>query len=686
MMRERAVLCGDVPGDNLPFADASPLRLSLFPEQSANVNLNLNDIAKFMIRDVPDPFADLIEIATYVYCADQATRRTDDSNSFGEGWRRSFFLRIPVRCPDIWNSPGVRDQLCDTLGFLSDDVFQFDFVPLKVRPRFQRYLNFNDDGALPTKLKFESVAMFSGGLDSFAGAIQEMLLEERGVVFVTHVSTSKRLPKAKALVKELKRRVPGVPVWHIPATINKDKRLSVEYTQRTRSFLYVALGATVAKMLGLSLIRFYENGVISFNLPISGQVVGARASRTTHPRVLHGFGQLLSTAMEEPFTVENPFLWHTKADVVRVLTGNGMADLVEHTTSCAHTWEITSFHTHCGACSQCIDRRLAVIGAGAAANDRPEAYKVNLFTDPRPEGEQRTLVTAYVETAQRMSRSSFSDFVARYPQVVKAVPYLGLPAEEGVKRAFELHRKHGAEVMRVVKDAIRDHADSILDGSLPPSCLVRLVSDSTPATLVEEPPDRAPMADFGGQLALPPNAFMQKKRGWVVRYAGGEEQILPPSLGACYLRELLAKPKTPLDAVQLAIAVCRAPEKYPPLQEGTPRSDNHALSAYRARADELSEDMRTAEEEGRAEDIARIRIEMERLADEIRKSQGMGGRPRKLGNDRERVRKRVQGAIKRAIDDIEKYCDSDMAAHLRRHVTCGHQPLYNPQDDIEWAM
>jgi 7-cyano-7-deazaguanine synthase in queuosine biosynthesis len=685
MKRERAVLCGDAPDGNLPFADAGPLRLSLVPGQTSNVNLNLDDIAKFMVRDVPDPFADLVEIATYVYCADQATKRTDDSNAFGEGWRRNFYFRIPVRRPDIWNSPGVRDQLCDTLGFLSDDVFQFDFVPMTVRPRFQRYLKFNDDGAPSTKLKFESVAMFSGGLDSFAGAIQEMLLEERGVVFVTHVSTSKRLPKAKALVKELRQRAPGIPVWHIPATINKDKRLSVEYTQRTRSFLYVALGATVAKMLGLSLIRFYENGVISFNLPISGQVVGARASRTTHPRVLHGFGQLLTTAMEEPFAVENPFLWHTKADVVRVLTGNGMADLVEHTTSCAHTWEITSFHTHCGACSQCIDRRLAVIGAGAAANDRPEAYTVNLFTDPRPEGEQRTLVTAYVETAQRMSKSSFSDFVARYPQVVKAVPYLGLPAEEGVKRAFELHRRHGAEVMRVVKDAIRDHADSILDGSLPPSCLVRLVSDSGPAPGDLAASSNQPIEDSGGQPRERQHEFLKRGKGWLVRFSGGEPNTLMPTLGAAYLRELLARPGAPMDVVELAVAVCRYPERYPPM-EGTRRSDDDALSAYGARYEDLKQRLNEAREAGDREAEEKILDEMGWLANEIKRSQGKGGQPRKLGDDKERVRKKVQGAISRAIKEIREYGDSSLAAHLKQCISCGRHPAYAPIEPVDWAM
>jgi len=48
------------------------------------------------------------------------------------------------------------------------------------------------------------------------------------------------------------------------ARINKDSELNRNYTQRTRSFLY----ATVARMQGLDLMRFCENGVVTNNLPV----------------------------------------------------------------------------------------------------------------------------------------------------------------------------------------------------------------------------------------------------------------------------------------------------------------------------------------------------------------------------------------------------------------------------------
>jgi hypothetical protein len=35
-------------------------------------------------------------------------------------------------------------------------------------------------------------------------------------------------------------------------------------------------------------------------------------------------------------------------------------------------------HTHCGCCSQCLDRRFAVLAAHAADHDPVEMYKVEL--------------------------------------------------------------------------------------------------------------------------------------------------------------------------------------------------------------------------------------------------------------------------------------------------------------------
>ena len=110
---------------------------------------------------------------------------------------------------------------------------------------------------------------------------------------------------------------------HVPVLVTRQALRAQEYTQRSRSFLYASLACFVARLFGRSRFRFFENGVVSINLPISEQVVGARATRSTHPPVLDHFPKFLSAAVGKPIEVDNPFIWKTKGDVVRSIVDHG---------------------------------------------------------------------------------------------------------------------------------------------------------------------------------------------------------------------------------------------------------------------------------------------------------------------------------------------------------------------------
>jgi hypothetical protein len=44
------------------------------------------------------------------------------------GWRRDFFIRIPVLEPARWQAPAVLNSLTDTASFLTGDGWNFEFV------------------------------------------------------------------------------------------------------------------------------------------------------------------------------------------------------------------------------------------------------------------------------------------------------------------------------------------------------------------------------------------------------------------------------------------------------------------------------------------------------------------------------------------------------------------------------
>lgn len=378
---ERTILCGGCPAPSGARRDGT-IELNL-AGPSHNVNLEITDISRRLASEVPDVLTDLVEIATYVYCADQvATRGGDGALAYGSNWRRRFNFNIPVRQPSFWSSNEVTACLQDTLSFLSEDEYTFRFIQHANPVQMQQYLKF--DGGQAQGAELDEVMLFSGGLDSLGGAVSEALIEKRRVALVSHRSNPKIHSRQKRLVAEFGSRCQLNRPLHIPVWVHKDKALGREYTQRSRTFLYAALAAAVAIVFNLRRIRFYENGTVSLNLPISEQVIGARATRTTHPQGLNGFANLFSLLVQEPFCVENPFLWMTKTEVVNLIGDNGCGDLIKHTVSCMHTRDLTTLHTHCGSCSQCISRRFATLASRYADLDPSQMYKVDLLTGDPP--------------------------------------------------------------------------------------------------------------------------------------------------------------------------------------------------------------------------------------------------------------------------------------------------------------
>ena len=689
MTNERSILCGDVTTDSLPFDRKKPLRLHLW-EPHENISLCINDIHSQLLKDIPSQYHDLVEIATYVYCADQAiTRGGDGVDNFGENWRRRLFFRIPVRNPDLWNSSPLKDQLIETLSFLSEDEYHFDFMKLTKQPPTQKHLEL--DAAPP-----EEVVLFSGGLDSLGGAIQEAVVNQRKIALVTHKSTQK-LAKRHRVLKELLAKSASHAPFHVAVIINKDKSLGQEYTQRSRSFLYAALGSTVAQMFGLSRIRFYENGVVSFNLPVSAQVVGARATRTTHPQVINGFAKIISTVASKPFTIENPFLWKTKTEVVKGIVDAGCGETIKFATSCTHTWEITRLHTHCGTCSQCIDRRFAVLAAGAQDHDPAEAYGVDLLVGERAEGESKTMLAAYVETANEVADMAPLKFFGRYGEAARVLKHLNGSADSTALQLFEMHQRHAKYVTKVVEDAIAQNSAAIRKRELPDSCLLRLVCDSSGIVAGQPAPPSSAM------VPSPSNYICRKQQCWAIRFGGNEEKIYTPEIGFYHLQILLENPGTSFSASELDVAVRRMTKNEPVASvsatEDQPEDgftilgqsdsgavlDDKAIQSYRTRLEELEGELNEARSNNDLSKIESLENDKEWIISELGKAHGLGGKVRKLADERDKVRKRVSNAITRALKKIDQY-DKPLSEHLKEPViNLGHSISYVPRDGLTWS-
>jgi len=490
MHAKRIILCGGLPVPATAKIE-EPIRLNLQPDahDHERVALRISDLHQPIQRNIPPVFQDLVELAAYVYSADQAVRRSyQDTDTFGAPWRQHLHFHVPVRCPDIWRRADVLEALTSVLEFLGDHFFSFEFSKATAPVPFQQYLDF--PSVAPRTPQYDQVVMFSGGLDSLAGAIDEITQERHRVAFVTHIPTPKKRGIIRRLRTELDNLAKPVVPLHVGVEVNKAKSLGKEYTQRTRSFLFASLGATVAQMLGLSSLRFYENGVVSLNLPLCGQAVGGRASRTTHPRVLAGFSQLFSLLNDSKIEVTNPYLWLTKAQIIKRIIDAGHGDLVAQSISCAHTWERSNQQTHCGKCSQCLDRRLAMLAAGAFDRDPAEQYKFNIFTEAPSALDDKILVASYIERARTLQEiKSVEVFIARYPELVRALAFAdGLSHQQTAQKFLDLHQRHGREVGDALETITRRHIPDFINHRLPEACLLRIVIDPKTSVQLVAPP------------------------------------------------------------------------------------------------------------------------------------------------------------------------------------------------------
>jgi 7-cyano-7-deazaguanine synthase in queuosine biosynthesis len=487
--------------------------------KKANVHIRFENVAKVFHQHLSPRLVDFLEIASYVYSADCATSRgkawTDDDST--EPWGRDLAFVIPVREPDFWNSSEVTDLIIDVLTFLSNDKYSFTFVRLEHdRTDQQQYLEYGELEDWPFYAT-ERVIMFSGGLDSLAGAVETARAGER-LVLVSHRPVAMLDSRQRQLFSALKKEFPNQLI-HIPVWINKSEKLGRrEPTQRTRSFLYSALGTVVAQSVQAGGVQFFENGIVSLNLPVADEAIRARASRTTHPVALQLLESLCSAVTERDFAVDNPYIFKTKTDVATILSANKAAHLIPYTCSCAHSMFKSKTQWHCGSCSQCIDRRFAITAAGLLAYDSDADYVSDVFLGPRRDGPEKSMAVDYTRHGIELWRRSESELAARFnAELSRAVRYEP-KRSEAAERIISMHKRHGEVVTRVLQEKVVEQAAKLVEGTVDNSSLLSLVLGKKHLECQGQPvaepekdePTRSRSATKSGSEAQPQNVALAK--------------------------------------------------------------------------------------------------------------------------------------------------------------------------------
>lgn len=667
---EHWVLCGgvdhpDAPADALRVASAGP---------DKNLTVDIAGISEKLTGRVPPAFKDLILLASYVLAADSAFKRGDRHDAdLNAKWHRRFRFVVGVECLDLWSTPQMRELLEQTIGFLTEDSYTFEFKPATTTDPEQLTFSTHDGRPFLSWDHVDEIVLFSGGLDSLTGAAEQILEAKKNVILVSHRSASKVWKIQRELVDDLR----GLSkVWgpdHVGIKVVKhDGRLRPERTQRSRSFLYAAIAGAVAALVGRERVLVYENGVIGVNLPISPQVVGATATRTAHPKVLRGFTRILEAVAGRRLAVENPFVLKTRTEVLERLVACGATNLIRHSVSCAHVHARSNMHPHCGVCSQCIDRRFGVLAAGLEAHDPNDGYEVDLVTGERTNEDDKLLLIDYVAAADRFAEcKSTDDFLAKFGEANRAVPSLmdslGLDADAASRAVFEMHKRHGTAIGRVLEHVFARYAKEIRSGGLSPTSMPMLLSSRGLRVSGAAAPTvggESPVLSTTSEYVLRDDGEM-----WTLRFRGGRAFPMKAHRGLTYLRFLLQRPGEQMTAFALVdLAEGREVASHP--LATSLGIDDETIRSVKDALEKLKEERDEAEECCDQDTVARCEADMEKLAAYLRSETDQHGKTRRESPEQKRARTAVSNAITRAIDKIKKQSEP-MATHLDEQIQRG---------------
>jgi hypothetical protein len=177
------------------------------------------------------------------------------------------------------------------------------------------------------------------------------------------------------------------------------------------------------------------------------------------------------------------------------LASHGARNLISTAFSCTRVRNATHTKRHCGRCSQCVDRRFAVLANQLGNYEPPEQYAIDLFAGARKPGRDLTFIESYVLTAQKFAESSEIAFAAKYGEVFRVLPYLPGAASENLTRLHQLHAQHGRAVVEVINRELAARASVEAIFALPESSLLTMVQSIRAKQPVElDPVETRPSA------------------------------------------------------------------------------------------------------------------------------------------------------------------------------------------------
>jgi hypothetical protein len=184
------------------------------------------------------------------------------------------------------------------------------------------------------------------------------------------------------------------------------------------------------------------------------------------------------------------------------------------------------------------------------------------------------------------------------------------------------------------------------------------------------------------QASAAGNEFRLEGDFWTLTFAG-QTARLKDRAGMAHIAYLLSHPRREVHVmVLLAVGIGRDLGRP---SRGCPVLDEQAREAYRERYDALRGQRDEARDNNDPVRAERVQGEINALSEQLNGALGLGGRPRRAGDDVDRSRQSVSKAVTRMIEAIAKKHEA-LGRHLDKAIRMGECFRYDPETDLDWAV
>jgi hypothetical protein len=314
------------------------------------VSIDDHDFKHRIQQVFPSVIADVIDLAVAIHASDQLTIQDPQQPQI------QLKVVLPVRHPEILNKSTLNHQLCQLLYWATGKQWVFEFErrrqPGRSIENQPLLCSFNP-------VVDEEVSLWSGGLDALAGLYDRLKQSpDKSFALFGSDSNDNTHRRQQEVFYSLQHLFPNrLALCRIPFDLNT--HLEKNRFSRARGIVFMLLGSAYSYLRGHRVLHVYENGIGAINLPYRKSAIGLDHSRSVHPETLRRVGLLMTELIGENFKVRNPFLFHTKAEMMKSLAEDARIDLASQTSSCDSPHRKPQQPPQCGYCSSCILRKQA---------------------------------------------------------------------------------------------------------------------------------------------------------------------------------------------------------------------------------------------------------------------------------------------------------------------------------------